>query len=324
MDLLKTKKAKIISLILAGLGLILFVGAILVFRGLPGEEEIRQYRIPSTVESFHDFDWNNPPDGPIRKWVPATAISDYLRDAVVISEDDLFWSHDGVNFTMMKEAFKVNWERKRYARGASTITMQLARNAFLTKEKSLLRKIREIIVARRIESVLSKARILELYLNLIEWGEDVYGAEAAAHYYFAKPARDLNLAEASTMAAILPNPIRFNPFTRPETVKTFQKRVLSLMALSRVIEHETAQAAFEAPVRLRGQQQIQWASGDTLSEPSSQEIEAFVDFRGDDMTPTYDTPLDTVAVTTIENTPSDSLHLQTPSADSVAHPNSPL
>lgn len=310
MNFIKTKKVRIILIISTALLFTFLLSAILIFRGLPSENEIRDFRITSTVESFHNFDWQNPPAGPIRKWVPATAISEYLRDAVVISEDDLFWSHNGINFTMMKEAFKVNWERKRYARGASTITMQLARNAFLTREKSLLRKVREIIVTRRIEKTLSKARILELYLNLIEWGENVYGAEAAARYYFDKPARDLTLAEASTMAAILPNPIRFNPFTRPETVKTFQKRVLSLMALSRVIDHATAKAAFETPIRLRGQKQIQWARGDTLSVPAQEGIESFAGMR-EHVLRAYSAQLDTVAIGIATNDPTDSLQFQT-------------
>ncbi|HEX9653665.1 MAG TPA: biosynthetic peptidoglycan transglycosylase, partial [bacterium] len=171
----------------------------------------------------------------------------------IISEDDTFWHHDGVNFQMMKEAWKTNWDRGRYARGASTITMQLARNAFLSKEKTIVRKVREIIVARRIEKVLSKGQILELYLNIIEWGDHIYGAEAAAQYHFGKSSRNLDWSEAAMLAGILPNPNRFSPFRRLQTARRFQRRVLDLLVISKIIDAQTAEAAFAAPLQLRGQ-----------------------------------------------------------------------
>ncbi len=233
--------------------LIVAFGAFAIFGGLPSVQEIKNFQLSSTVKSFDNFDWEKKRDEPIRKVVPLSAIADHLQKAVIISEDDTFWYHDGVNFQMMKEAWKVNWERGGYARGASTITMQLARNAFLSKEKTLVRKIREIIVARRIEKVLTKKQILELYMNIIEWGQNVYGAEAAAQYHFNKSARNLSLSEASMLAGILPNPKRFSPFRRVETARRFQKRVLELMMFSKLIDPQTSDAAFAAPLHLRGQ-----------------------------------------------------------------------
>jgi monofunctional biosynthetic peptidoglycan transglycosylase len=232
---------------------ILALGAFAILGGLPGEQEIKEFQLSSTVKSFNNFDWQKNHDEPIRKVVPLSAIAENLQRAVIISEDDTFWHHDGVNFQMMKEAWKVNWQRGRYARGASTITMQLARNAFLSREKTLIRKVREIIIARRIERVLSKKQILELYLNIIEWGENVYGAEAAARYHFNKSASNLNWSEASMLAGILPNPIRFSPFRRLETARRFQKRVLELLVISKVIDAQTAETAFAEPLCLRGQ-----------------------------------------------------------------------
>lgn len=233
--------------------LIVAFGALAILGGLPGEQEIKDFQLFSTVKSFNNFDWEKKRDEPIRKVTPLSAISENLQKAVIISEDDTFWYHDGVNFQMMKEAWKVNWQRGRYARGASTITMQLARNAFLSKEKTLIRKFREIIVARRIEKALSKKQILELYLNIIEWGENVYGAEAAAQYHFGKSASNLSWSEAAMLAGILPNPKRFSPFRRVETARRFQKRVLDLLVISKVIDAQTAEFAFAEPLHLRGQ-----------------------------------------------------------------------
>jgi monofunctional biosynthetic peptidoglycan transglycosylase len=252
----KIKPRKTVHWVLYGL-LLLFVAialvALNVFLGLPNQDDIKNYYIPSTVESFENFNWEKIPEGPIRKWVPLSAISENLQEAVIISEDDTFFQHHGVNLEMIKKAFEVNLKRKHYARGASTITMQLARNAFLTKEKSLIRKLKEIIVAHRIEGALSKNRILELYLNLVEWGENIYGAEAAAQYYFGKSASELNLAESTLLASILPNPKRYNPFQRMQTVKKFQKRVLDLMKLSRIIDEQTVAATYSTPIYLRSQ-----------------------------------------------------------------------
>jgi membrane peptidoglycan carboxypeptidase len=182
---------------------------------------------------------------------------------------------------MMKEAFRVNLERGRYVRGASTITMQLARNAFLHKRKTLLRKIREIILTRRIEKNLSKSRILELYLNIVEWGEGIYGAEAAARFYFGKPASNLNLNEATLLAAMLPNPKYFNPFTRLKSCQRMQKRVLWLMQNAHEITDEQAEWARTSYLVLRGSlppQETAAAAVDSLEEakylePIPEEIE---------------------------------------------------
>jgi monofunctional biosynthetic peptidoglycan transglycosylase len=251
--LARIKVHKILVVIVSAVLLIL-LGTLSVFWKLPTAQEIKDFNVQSTVLSFENFNWETRGDEPIRKAVPLSAIAEILQKAVIISEDDTFWQHEGVNFQMMKEAWKINWERGRYARGASTITMQLARNAFLSKEKTLIRKIREIIVARRMEKVLTKKQIFELYLNVIEWGENIYGAEAAAQYHFGMSARDVTLAEATMLTGILPNPKRFSPFRRMETARKFQKRVLDLLVISKVIDQETAAAAFATPIVLRGQE----------------------------------------------------------------------
>jgi monofunctional biosynthetic peptidoglycan transglycosylase len=220
---------------------------LLLFAGLPDAEEIKAFQPPSTV-SPERLNWNKRTAAgvatdSIRVWTPLKRISPYLQKAVIISEDDVFYQHDGINYETMKEAFRVNWERGRYVRGASTLTMQLARNAFLHKRKTLLRKIRELILARRLEANLSKSRILELYLNIVEWGEGIYGAEAASRYYFGKSAASLNLSEATLLASMLPNPKIFNPFKRLKSVQKMQKRVVWLMENAREITPEQAQWA---------------------------------------------------------------------------------
>lgn len=140
--------------------------------------------------------------------VPLSRISRYLRWAVVVSEDASFYSHQGVDLDEMRASIETDVEEKRFARGGSTITMQLARNLFLSTSKNPLRKIREILIARELESELSKGRILELYLNTIEWGEGIFGCEAAARAYFAVSCADLNPEQAALLAAVIPNPLR--------------------------------------------------------------------------------------------------------------------
>jgi len=240
---------------------------LLLFAGLPDAEAIKTYQPPSTVNPER-LNWNKRAADSIRIWVPIKRISSLLQKAVVISEDDAFYHHDGVNYEMMQEAFRVNWEKGRYVRGASTLTMQLARNAFLHKRKTLRRKIRELILARRLEENLSKSRMLELYLNIVEWGDGIYGAEAAARYYFGKSAAALNLAEATLLAGMLPNPKYFDPFKRLKSAQRMQKRVVGLMENARAINSEQAQWAL-AGFMLRGgiaPQETVAAAVDSLEE----------------------------------------------------------
>jgi len=220
-----------------------------LFAGLPDEKEIRAYQ-PQSTARIGQINWERRGHSPIRLWVPSARISQKLKQAVIVSEDDQFYQHQGFNVEMLKESFKKNLEKGRYVRGASTITMQLARNAFLHRHKTLRRKFREIIVTRRLEKTLSKERILELYLNVIEWGDGIYGAEAAARFYFGKPAATLDWAEASLLASMLPNPRYFNPYLRPKACQRMQQRVLWLLQLHRIITPAQAQAVQAAGITL--------------------------------------------------------------------------
>ena len=126
-----------------------------------------------------------------QKWVSYGRISQNLTRAVLVTEDSAFWQHEGIDFEQLRESMEVNLERMEFARGGSTITQQLAKNLYLSPSKNPVRKAREFLIARRLEGELPKQRILELYLNLIEWGDGIYGAEAAARTYFRKSAADL-------------------------------------------------------------------------------------------------------------------------------------
>lgn len=144
-------------------------------------------------------------------WVPLSKISPYLLKAVLIAEDDKFWTHEGFDYEAIQKAAEKNIKAGKFRAGGSTISQQLAKNLFLTPEKSIIRKVREAIITWRIERALSKRRILELYLNVVEWGDGVYGAEAAARHYFGKSALELDPFEAARLAVVLPNPVRYNP-----------------------------------------------------------------------------------------------------------------
>ncbi len=144
-------------------------------------------------------------------WVPLARMSPFLIHAVIVSEDGTFYEHDGVDWYEMEKSIQKNIEKGKAARGGSTITQQLAKNLFLSTSKNPLRKVKELIIALRMERILSKKRILELYLNVIEWGNGTYGAEAAARKYFGKPASDLTRDEAVRLAAVIPSPLKHQP-----------------------------------------------------------------------------------------------------------------
>ena len=139
-------------------------------------------------------------------WVPLDRISKNLTEAVLVAEDDRFYQHKGFDLTEIRISMMENLRAGRWVRGGSTITQQLAKNLYLSSDKTLKRKFDEMILAWKLENGLSKTRILELYLNVVEWGEGRFGAEAASQFYFNKPAANLSRTEAASLAARLPNP----------------------------------------------------------------------------------------------------------------------
>lgn len=163
------------------------------------------------------------------RWVPYGQISSNLRRAVLVAEDDAFYEHEGVDVKAMREAFERNWKRGKVTHGGSTITQQLAKNLYLSPSRNPIRKIREYFIARSLEKHLSKKRILEIYLNVVELGERVYGAEAGARHHFGKSASSLTPGEAALLAGSLPNPRVMNPSKPNKRLRYRQRMILSRM-----------------------------------------------------------------------------------------------
>lgn len=163
--------------------------------------------------------------GTAMRWVPLADISPHLVRAVLIAEDDRFWRHRGVDWVALKKAYRDSLKGGR-RRGASTVSQQVARNLYLSPERSVGRKVREILIARHLERTLGKERVLEIYLNVVEWGEGVFGAEAASRAYFGKHASDLTPEEAVDLAAALPSPYERNPAVEPDERLVRVRRVI--------------------------------------------------------------------------------------------------
>lgn len=144
-------------------------------------------------------------------WVGYDRISPHLKRAVTVAEDAAFWQHEGLDFDEIRASMEANWESGEFTRGASTITQQLAKNLYLSPSRNPYRKVRELFIARRLEAELSKRRIFELYLNLIEWGDGIWGAEAASRSYFGIAAADLDPSQAALLAGAIINPRVYSP-----------------------------------------------------------------------------------------------------------------
>lgn len=146
-----------------------------------------------------------------QQWVPYSRISNTLRRAVLVAEDSAFFDHEGVDFKELRASLEVNWEEGKFTRGASTITQQLAKNLYLSPSRNPVRKLKELMITRRLEAALTKRRILEIYLNVIEWGDGIFGAEAASRTYFGKSASALSAEESALLAGAIINPREHSP-----------------------------------------------------------------------------------------------------------------
>jgi monofunctional biosynthetic peptidoglycan transglycosylase len=164
-----------------------------------------------------------------QSWVPLSKISPYLIKAVLIAEDDKFWRHEGFDVEAVQKAIERDIKAKKFKFGGSTITQQLARNLYLSPEKSLVRKICEAIITWKMEKVLPKKRILELYLNVAEWGEGIFGVDAASRSYYGKPSSELTPEEAARLASVLPNPRKYNPVGNQRYVINRSNLIYSIM-----------------------------------------------------------------------------------------------
>jgi monofunctional biosynthetic peptidoglycan transglycosylase len=161
------------------------------------------------------------------RWVSYQQISPHLKRALIAAEDANFLEHEGFDWEAIQKAYAKNLKKGRYAVGGSTISQQLAKNLFLSGRRSIARKLEEAIITVMIETVMSKQRIFEIYLNIIEWGNGVFGAEAASRYYFRKSASTLQAWEAARLAAMVPNP-RF--YDRNRNTPYLQKKTQLILA----------------------------------------------------------------------------------------------
>jgi monofunctional glycosyltransferase len=193
---------------------------------------------------------------PIRTWVSYNSISPHLRNAVLIAEDSGFFQHGGYDLEQIKESARRNWREGRFSRGASTITQQLAKNLYLSTSKNPLRKIRELFIAQEMEQKLSKYRIFEIYLNVIEWGDGIYGIGPASQAYFGKSASQLLPEEAAILAAMIPNPRRYTPATNRKYLEKRKAEILSRLSRWNYLGKDEYEAARLRPVVFRQVSQV--------------------------------------------------------------------
>jgi monofunctional glycosyltransferase len=165
----------------------------------------------------------------INTWVPLSRISPYVVKATIIAEDDKFWSHEGFDFAAMQKALEKDISKKKFQAGGSTISQQLAKNLYLSPAKDPIRKIKEAVLTWRLERNLTKRRIIELYLNAAEWGDGIFGIEAAAQNHYGKHASELTPREAAELAAVLPNPRRYKPNGSSRYVENQSERIYQIM-----------------------------------------------------------------------------------------------
>jgi penicillin-binding protein 1A len=244
---------------LTGLGIfalcatMLALWVVIALSNLPDVSVLKRYR-PAAAAEVLDKDGNilaEYYDRKFRVWVPISSLPDIVIQAVVTAEDDTFFEHKGVNYKATWDALVLDVQKRRFARGGSTITQQMIKNVLLSKEKTITRKLREYVLAWKAEEILSKRKILEIYLNEVEWGDNIYGIEAASRYYLDKHASDLTAGEAALLAGMLPNPRYYNPFKRLEKARHRQEQVLFNMHQAKLLDDEEYNAALEAPIALR-------------------------------------------------------------------------
>jgi monofunctional biosynthetic peptidoglycan transglycosylase len=197
-------------------------------------------------------------------WVPLSSVSPYLIKAVLIGEDDKFWSHEGFDYEAMRKAIEKDIKAGKFKFGGSTISQQLVKNLYLSPSKNPLRKLREAVITWRMEKVLSKRRILELYLNIAEWGEGIFGIEAAARYYYGKSASELDPVESARLVAVLPNPIRYNPLGDSRYVAHRSDLIYSIMVRRGIVVPEYEEVIVEG----NGETIEDTVNGEEQSEPS--------------------------------------------------------
>ena len=227
------------------------------FVSLPSVEPLTKRSYSMTIQvkdwqgNYHPFVVG--PKNPY--WTGGKSIPAEMKWAVILAEDDNFYRHEGIDVKAIKKAIQYDLEKQSLARGASTITQQTAKNLFLSREKTISRKIKEVILAKRMEQELTKGRILELYLNVVELGPMVYGIGNGARYYFGKPASALTPRESSFLAAMLPGPrVAYNPYRNVDKVMKRSDMILKLLRKRGVLSEDEYQRALAETPNIAGLQ----------------------------------------------------------------------
>lgn len=215
-----------------------------IYWKIPSEKEIKGC-IVTTMYEVHLCPGS-------KDYVPLKSISPYLQKAVILTEDSGFFQHDGFDWKAIEENAKKNLEKGEYARGGSTISQQLAKNMFLYKDKTLIRKGLEALITRKIEKTLTKKEILERYLNVVEFGKNIYGVKKAASFYFKKSPSQLDVVESAFLAMVLPNPTKysqsyFRKELTPFATKRLKRIVRDMLRYGRINQAEYDVASNQIP-----------------------------------------------------------------------------
>jgi len=248
-------KKLIAYLLLAALAYLAYIGITLSL--LPPVSDLADKKFSTTIQvkdwqgEYHPFIVG--PRNP--RWTASGRIPPEMKWAVILAEDANFYKHEGFDVKAIKNAIKYDLEKKSLKRGASTITQQTAKNLFLSREKTVTRKLKEIYLAWRMEQELTKGRIIEFYLNVVELGPMVYGIGHGAQYYFGKPASALTPRECAFLAAMLPGPrIAYNPYKNLGKVLKRSDMILKLLKQRGVLGEGEYQAAMASELNIAGLQ----------------------------------------------------------------------
>lgn len=215
----------------------------------------RKQNLAITVRDWHGKEQPFTVGPKNRYWTPSARIPAEMKWAVILAEDGNFYKHEGIDVKAIRQAIKHDLEKKSLARGASTITQQTAKNLFLSREKTITRKLKEVYLAWRMEQELTKGRILELYLNVVELGPMVYGIGHGSRYYFGKAPEALTPRECAFLAAMLPGPrIAYNPYRNLGKVLRRSDGILRQLRAKGVITAEELQAALATEPNIAGMQ----------------------------------------------------------------------
>ncbi|MCP5052096.1 MAG: monofunctional biosynthetic peptidoglycan transglycosylase [bacterium] len=217
-----SRKRKIFLFILLGIFLAVSLFIAYFFLSLPDVSYLKQ-KNPKTTAMMEQRKQQAQKKGKTyrirHKWVSFRAIPRLLKQTVLIAEDAAFYQHEGIDYYELKEAIKRNLRDGKKSRGGSTITQQLAKNLFLSTEKSYYRKIKELFIAKKLERHLTKDRIFSIYLNVIEFGPGIFGVEAAARHYFGKPVGQINLEQIIRLVSVIPKPLKVTPLSNSKYLK---------------------------------------------------------------------------------------------------------